>query len=148
MIRKLELPRSKPTKLTRYIRESLPTEVERQEANKKFVYTGSPYHKRDPGDFNLTPPASPRPDKSLCDASPVRTKAEAQRLLSLAAQQGLWDRRTLNGVPSIVWCVEDSFVYEAQLENKELAQYHGYPLPSGDPYREKILQVYGEFFPK
>ena len=28
---------------------------------------GNPEHKRNPGDFGLTPPAQPRADKTLCD---------------------------------------------------------------------------------
>jgi len=31
------------------------------------TYDGNPEHKRNPGDFGLTPPSSPRPDKTLCD---------------------------------------------------------------------------------
>src|SRR5271170_205021 len=30
-------------------------------------YGGNPEHKSDPGDFGLTPPATPKPDKTLCD---------------------------------------------------------------------------------
>ncbi|MEZ5583130.1 MAG: hypothetical protein R3F37_10525 [Candidatus Competibacteraceae bacterium] len=34
-------------------------------------YGGNPEHKRNPGDFGLTPPASPRPDKTLCDGAHI-----------------------------------------------------------------------------
>ncbi|MCX7672666.1 MAG: hypothetical protein N2Z63_03555, partial [Thiobacillaceae bacterium] len=47
----------------------------------RACYGGNPEHKRDPGDFGLTPPAAPRPAKSLCDVAQVFTRREAQRLL-------------------------------------------------------------------
>ena len=37
-------------------------------------YGGNPEHKRNPGDFGLTPPSGPRPGKSLCDSVKVFTK--------------------------------------------------------------------------
>ena len=41
------------------------------------TYGGNPEHKRMPGDYGLTPPASPRPRKTLCDAQGPFIKAEA-----------------------------------------------------------------------
>ena len=40
-------------------------------------YGGNPEHKMNPGDFNLTPPSSPRAGKSLCDSVKVFTRREA-----------------------------------------------------------------------
>ena len=47
-------------------------------------YGGNPEHKRNPGDFGLTPPASPRPDKTLCDTVELFERSEALRLLRLS----------------------------------------------------------------
>jgi len=33
---------------------------------------------------------------------------------------------------------------EAQLENRESGQYHGYPMPETDPFREKVLAAWRE----
>ena len=43
------------------------TYLERLKA--RTSYTGSPHHKRVPVDYGFHPPASPRPNKSLCDAN-------------------------------------------------------------------------------
>jgi len=37
------------------------------ELAQRVNYGGNPEHKKNPGDFGLTPPADPRPGKSLCD---------------------------------------------------------------------------------
>jgi hypothetical protein len=52
-------------------------------------YGGNPEHKKNPGDFNLTPPMSPRPGKSLCDAVKIFTKKEALELLQKGLRNGL-----------------------------------------------------------
>lgn len=44
-------------------------------------YGGNPEHKRNPGDFGLTPPACPRPDKTLCDTVEVFQRGDALGLL-------------------------------------------------------------------
>ena len=48
---------------------------------KKIRYVGSPFHKRNPGDFGLVPPAQPRPDKTLCDGVQIFERQIAQNLL-------------------------------------------------------------------
>jgi hypothetical protein len=30
-------------------------------------------------------------------------------------------------------------VFEAKLENAAMGQYHGYPMPAGDPFRSLVL---------
>ena len=52
-----------------------------QALRKRARYGGNPEHKRDPGDFGLEPPASPRPDKTLCDTVGVFHRAEALAIL-------------------------------------------------------------------
>lgn len=55
----------------------------------KVEYTGNPEHKRNPSDFGLTPPASPRAGKSLCDDAGIFKKKDAKSYLSLALEMVL-----------------------------------------------------------
>lgn len=103
-------------------------------------YGGNPEHKRNPGDFGLTPPAQPRPDKSLCDTASIFSKREAIKLLRSGVERGLISTQTQNGYPQNIWAVtEEGIPLEAQLENSEQGTYHGYPVPEADPFSEKIL---------
>lgn len=56
----------------------------------RVSYGGNPEHKRNPGDFGLTPPAAHcRADKSLCDGTGILTRAAALNLLRAGIRQGL-----------------------------------------------------------
>lgn len=104
-------------------------------------YGGNPEHKRHPGDFGLTPPSQPRPDKTLCDAVKIFSRAEAARLLKDGVRKGLISEIERNGYPQNVWAVtEDGCPLEAQLENEATGAYHGYPMPESDPFREEVLE--------
>ena len=104
-------------------------------------YTGSPYHKRNPGDFGLTPPAQPRPDKTLCDEAGITSNLEAWRLLKSGVRKGLVSERRINGFPQNVWSVtRDGFPLEARLENPAQGTYHGYPLASNDDFADVVLE--------
>ena len=106
----------------------------------KVSYTGSPYHKRDPGDFGLTPPSQPRPDKTLCDSVGIFSKSIATRLLSSGIVAGLISEQTRGEFPQNVWVVEETgYPLEAQLENRTQGTYHGYPMPLNDPFRNQVL---------
>lgn len=105
-------------------------------------YTGNPAHKRNPGDFDLTPPAAPRKNATLCDDAQVFRHAEALGLLKAGAIKGLVDSRSLAEFPFLIWAVrEDGTVFEAELENAGLGEYHGYPMPLADPLRPEILKA-------
>jgi hypothetical protein len=45
--------------------------------------------------------------------------------------------------PQNVWSVLEGEAYEAQLENREVGVYHGYPMPSDDDFRHLILLEWG-----
>jgi len=101
-------------------------------------YRGNPAHKRNPGDFGLTPPSSPRLGKTLCDSVGVFTREEAQRLLTAGLDRGLFSNQERNGWPQYVWAVTpDNQPVEAQLEGN--GAYHGYPMPENDPFRDEVL---------
>lgn len=112
----------------------------RQHLIRRVVYEGSPYHKRNPGDFRLSPPSLPRDDKTLCDLAGVLKKVHAQTLLRDGIKNGLVGRETTNGLPKYIWSIERDIVYEAQLTNSVQATYHGYPLAENDPVREIVLK--------
>lgn len=52
-------------------------------------YSGNPEHKRNPGDFGLTPPSGPRPGKTLCDQVEIYSRAEALALLKAGVRRGI-----------------------------------------------------------
>jgi len=102
-------------------------------------YSGSPEHKRNPGDFGLSPPSAPRPGKTLCDEVEIQNRAEALELLRAGLQRGTFSAQERDGWPQNVWAVtEDGEALEAQLEGHGV--YHGYPIAEADPFREKVLE--------
>ena len=104
-------------------------------------YTGNPTHKRNPRDFNLTPPAQPVLDKTLCDAAGIVSLREAMSLLREGVAKGLVSVQGRGGFPQNIWSVTtDGHPLEAQLENQVQGTYHGYPMPSTDDFRDEILQ--------
>ena len=102
-------------------------------------YGGNPEHKKNPGDFGLTPPSDPRQGKSLCDAANIFKRDEAERLLRAGLRNGLVSDRMAGAWPKNVWSVTDGGIaMEAQLENEELGTYHGYPMPETDPLAQEV----------
>lgn len=102
-------------------------------------YVGSPYHKRNPGDFDLMPPSQPKPDKTLCDAAGILTRAQAQWWLEAGARRGLTS--TPSDDPKYIWAVTDEHIVLEAIHNAPgTGEYHGYPLFGPDPFRHIILQ--------
>jgi hypothetical protein len=104
-------------------------------------YGGNPEHKRNPGDYELTPPAQPRPGKTLCDAQGEFLRENALQLLEAGLRKGMVSVRTNNGWPQNVWAVSDAGVaFEAQLENAQQGIYRGYPMPTEDDFRQEVIK--------
>lgn len=117
------------------------TEKERTSFARRCSYGGNPEHKRNPANYGLTPPSSPRPGKTLCDASGNISKADAKRLITAGFRKGMVSVRDINGWPSNVWSVsKEDEVYEACLENRVQGIYHGYPMPNDDDFRAKVIE--------
>lgn len=109
---------------------------------RKVRYTGNPEHKRNPGDFGLTPPSAPRADKTLCDMAGIRSRADALAILRRGVLEGLISDQKRGAFPQNIWAVDDDgTMFEAQLDNQEAGTYHGYPIPEADPLRQVILQA-------
>lgn len=118
----------------------LPEKKVLQELAARLRYGGKPEHKRNPGDFGLTPPALPRDDKSLCDEIHLFKRAEALRLLRLGVERGMISEWDGSGYPKNIWSMtDDGIPLEAQLENPGNGTYHGYPLEVNDDYREQVI---------
>jgi hypothetical protein len=140
------MPRTR-TKFNRKRRfaSSLPAPEALRRLAAEVRYGGKPDHKRNPGDFGLTPPSLPRDDKSLCDEIRLFRRAEALRLLRLGVARGMispWDG---TGYPKNIWSMtEDGTPLEAQLENPGNGTYHGYPLEANDDFRESVIAKWNQ----
>lgn len=116
-----------------------------QRMAEKVRYGGNPEHKRNPGDFGLSPPMHPRPDKTLCDGAEILSRREALALLREGIRKGLISRQFRGDYPQNIWAVAAGGVaLEAQLENAEQGVYHGYPMPEADPLHEEVLARWGK----
>lgn len=128
----------------RRLREAPKTKEEREALvalAEKASYGGNPEHKRNPSDFNLTPPSQPRQAKTLCDDLGLVTRAMALNALKEGFQRGLVSVQERRGWPQNVWMVfQTGHPVEAMLENPEVGTYNGYPLQRDDPFREQVLQ--------
>lgn len=124
----------------RRIRSALLTDAERMFLHNNVVYEGSPYHKRSPGDFGLIPPASPRPDKTLCDEAGIEYRSTAIELLARAIDGGLVsDGTEPNSFPKQLWVVDDQGrVFEAMYGGSRAGCYHGYPIRRTDPLFKQV----------
>lgn len=110
---------------------------------KKASYGGNPEHKRNPGDFGLDPPSSPRPHKSLCDDCGIVNRKVALGLLQRGIELGLISQQHHGVWPQNVWAVtSEGWAVEAQLENAEQGVYHGYPMPESDPFRAAVIEYW------
>jgi hypothetical protein len=107
-------------------------------------YEGISYHKRAAGDFGLTPPAAPRPDKTLCDEANVIQRSLAVALLTRAIEGGLVsDADGAPGFPKQMWVVDEKGqVFEAMYGGSRTGLYHGYPIRRTDPFFDEIARAW------
>lgn len=123
--------------------ERNPNEKDRLEnLSRAARYRGNPGHKRNPGDFCLTPPSRPRMNKSLCDTASIFSRSEAEELLRKGIQKGCISVQEAGGWPRIVWAVADGIVLEARLDNEAQGTYHGYPLDREDPFASAVIEFW------
>jgi len=111
------------------------TAEELKDLASKVRYGGNPEHKRNPGDFGLTPPAMPRPDKTLCDTVGISKRNEATRLLKKGVRKGLVSIREKNGFPQNIWTItKEGHPLEAQLEIRTREFIMDIPCPKTIPF--------------
>lgn len=130
----------------RTIRAARLTNAERSRLYSEAAYEGSPFHKRNPGDFGLTPPASPRPDKTLCDEAKIFRKAVADELFARAIDHGLVsEATTAGGFPKQLWVVDNhGRVFEVMYGGSRTGRYHGYPIRRADPLFDEVSGIWVE----
>ena len=110
-----------------------------------ITYGGNPEHKKNPGDFGLTPPSDPRLGKSLCDVVSIFSRAAALSILKEGLRKGVVSDRMVGSWPKNIWAVtQDGAPLEAQLENPLLGSYHGYPMPESDPFASEIRRRWSQ----
>ncbi|WP_428150657.1 hypothetical protein [Brevundimonas sp.] len=118
-------------------------EIDREALANRLAYGGNPVHKRNPGDFNLTPPAAPRPNKTLCDAADIFRRRLALDLLKAGVRKGLTSAWTGEGFPKHIWAVSANGVaLEAKLDDARTGRYHGYPLLGDDPFSDVVHKAW------
>ncbi len=111
------------------------------ELAEQVQYGGNPEHKKNPGDFGLTPPNSLRSAKSLCDAVRIFKRQIAREYLQSGLCRGLISEQSDGQWPRIIWSVsKEGTPLEARLENRETGTYHGYPIPLSDPWGIEIVR--------
>ncbi len=106
------------------------------------VYTGDSQHKSKPADYGFDPPASPRPNKSLCDGSRIIKLAEATALFREGIRRGMISTYCEEGLPKYVWAVDgDGHVYEAKRSKNSpnSPNYHGYELGGNESVMRKLV---------
>ena len=124
---------------------NLPTQEEREDLAERASYVGNPVHKRNPGDYGLSPPSAPRQNKTLCDGANIFVRADAWALLREGIRRGLISVQERNGWPQNVWAVtEDEIALEAQLDNEEIGSYHGYPMLPDEPLRDVVIERWNQ----
>jgi len=134
-------PRSHNPK--RRIAEGLPP-ADLEALADRVRYDGNPVHKSNPGDFGLSPPAGPRPHKTLCGKADIFVRSEAHSLLREGIRRGLVSKQRRGDFPQNVWAVSpNGHAVEAALGNKETGTYHGYPMADEDPLRSEVLSRWG-----
>ncbi|MCC5840004.1 MAG: hypothetical protein JJT96_07760 [Opitutales bacterium] len=107
---------------------------------KGISYTGNAEHKRNPGDFGLSPPYGPRRGKTLCDGVKIFKKALALKLLKKGVRFGMVSEQMRGTFPQNIWAVaDDGTPLEAALDNQETGSYHGYPMWTEDEFAKKVL---------
>ncbi len=135
-------PRRNPNPKRKLVSEARSVETKAQLAllAGRATYGGNPEHKRNPGDFDLSPPSQPRQGKSLCDAVEIFSRTKALELIQRGLRQGLVSEQWRDGWPQNIWAVaENGMAVEAMLENPTLGTYHGYPMQDGDPLADEVV---------
>lgn len=131
----------------RTMRQSPLSDIEQRFLKQNAEYEGISYHKRSPGDFGLTPPAAPRPEKTLCDEASITRRAQASALLERAIDGGLVsDTEGAPGFPKQLWVVDETGqVFEAMYGGSRAGLYHGYPIRRTDPWYDEVIRAWENY---
>ena len=96
-------------------------------------------------DSSATGKGAPRPDKTVCGSSELVGCRDAAGLLKAGILRGMTSSQVRNGWPQNVWAVDgEGIVYEAQLGNSDLGEYHGYPMKADDHFSRFVRREWKE----
>ncbi len=139
-----ERARKKYEETRRSIRAAPWTDEQRAFLRDRARYEGSPLHKKEPHNFDLTPPTSPRLDKTLCDEAGIFDRQVAFDLFSRAIEVGLVSEKDkVPGFPAQMWVVDDAGrVFEIIYGGSQEGYYHGYPIRRSNLLFDKILTAW------
>lgn len=66
-------------------------------------------------------------------------------MLKAGIQRKLVSKQKRNAYPQNIWSVtKEGVPLEAVLENQGNGTYHGYPMPVGDPFRDRVLELWNQ----
>lgn len=117
-------------------------ELGEQILQKHPKYIGNPLHKKNPGDFGLTPPSCPSPKKNLCDLVGIFNRRRAQNLLEEGLKRGFLSENSDGGWPRNIWALSAGAIpLEARLD-QAAGTYHGFPMSKNDPLYAEILKMW------
>lgn len=130
----------------RFLRPGSLTDEERAFLKANAAYEGSPFHKKNPNDFGLTPPTyAVRPEKTLCDEAGITQRQIAIDLFARAIDVGLVSAAWTAGFPKQMWVVDDGEqVFELMYGGSRPGRYHGYPIRLRDPWSEEVKRIWRE----
>ncbi len=95
-----------------------------------YIYGAAPYHGKDS-------------DRSLCDDHATFGQADMARIPSLFVRA---QAAGLTG--NLIWSVDDTgWIYELQLTNAGLNEWHGYPVLTTDPFARKVWRRFAQWAP-
>jgi hypothetical protein len=130
----------------RFLRPDSLTDEERAFLKANAAYEGSPFHKKNPNDFGLTPPTyAVRPEKTLCNEAGITQKQIAIDLFARAIDVGLISAAWTARFPKQMWVVDDGEqVFELMYGGSRPGRYHGYPIRLRDPWSEEVKRIWRE----
>ena len=100
-------------------------------------------HKSNPTAYRLHPYAGMDEDRTYCDAHAGFGPNDVPRIRKLLVRGillGLWSEDAAGSSPSQIWTIDDNgWIYEMAITNSAQAQYHGYPVLTGDAFAKQVL---------
>jgi hypothetical protein len=112
-------------------------------------YGGYAKHKGNPTAFGLMPLQRPRGDETLCDEHAGFTadrQGSIPEILRRGIRAGLVGPANNGEPPRIFWTVgDDGWIFECQITNAGLTEYHGYPVRPNEAIVERVFERFARW---
>lgn len=122
---------------------TLPTTASRLGLSERVTYGAYAKHKFNPTAYRLSPYTGQDEERTYCDAHAKFGKENLTRIPSLLVRGvmlGLWSDQKNGDAPSLLWTLDESgWIFELRITNPGQAQYHGYPVLTGDAFARHVL---------